>query len=142
MLEDIQKLCDTIFEELEEYLKINSNYSPYIFQNEPEDKLFPLVVVKQNETEGTYTTLNYADYIYPIKIKINVYATQKSNISNVTICNELCDLIENFFQNVYRMKVKTNRNVENIDTNVHRALINISCRVDTKYKDKLIIYPN
>ena len=141
MLEDIQKLYDTIFKDLKEYILANSKYSPYVFQNEPEDKLFPLVVMKQRETSGDYTTLKYTDYIYPMNFNINVYAIQRSNVSNITICNELCDLIEIFFRDTYHMKVKTDRNVENIDMNVHRAFIKVSCQIDTKFKDKLIIYP-
>ncbi len=141
MLKDIQKLYDVIFKDLKEYLLTNSKYSPYVFQNEPEDKLFPLVVMKQREIYGDYTTLNYTDYIYPMNFNINIYAIQYNNISNITVSNELCDLIETFFNSNYRMKVKTDRNVENIDMNVHRALIKVSCQIDTKFKDKLIIYP-
>ena len=143
MLDDVQNLFDDVFfPELKEYITSNSSYSPYVFKQEPEDKLFPVVVVKQSDVTGKYTTLKYTDYIYPFNMVINVYAVQNGSISNATICDELTNIIEEFFYDVYKMKVQTCKNVANIDTNVHRNILYVSGRIDTKYGDKLIIYPD
>ena len=141
MLESIQKLYDSFFKEIKEYLVNNSIYSPYIFKREPEEKLFPIVIVNELPRTFEYTTLKYTDEIHTFALEINIYAMQKSNVSAITIANELTSLIEKYFYEKYKVKIKVSKNVSNIDTSVIRNIVQINCHIDTKYKDKLIIYP-
>ena len=141
MLESIKNIYETIFEELKTYLQDNSLYNPYVYKKEPNNKLFPVVVVKELFNESNYTTLKYTDEIYYIDLEINIYAIQNNNVSNMTICNELTYLIEKFFKENYKVKVRISKDVPNLDTLVYRNLVNINFKVETKYKDKLIISP-
>ena len=141
MLESINNIYETIFEELKTYLQDNSLYNPYVYKKEPNNKLFPVVVVKELFNESNYTTLKYTDEIYYIDLEINIYAIQNNNVSNMTICNELTYLIEKFFKENYKVKVRISKDVPNLDTLVYRNLVNINFKVETKNKDKLIISP-
>ena len=40
------------------------------------------------------------------------------------------------------MNVKVSKNVQNEDTSVARDVVQATCILDTKYKDKLVIYPS
>jgi hypothetical protein len=141
MLGEVTKFYDLVFSELKEYLINNSVYKPYIFKSEPKDKLFPVVVVENITKKKEYTTLKYSEPKYSFALNINVYAIDTKNIASQVICDELSNLIENFFTEEYRMSININPNSPNIDENVKRTIINVSCTLDTKFKDKLIIYP-
>lgn len=141
MLESINNIYETIFEELKNYLQDNSLYNPYVYKKEPNNKLFPVVVVKELFNESNYTTLKYTDEIYYIDLEINIYAIQYNEVSNMTICNELTYLIEKFFKDNYKVKVNVSKDVANLDTSVYRNIVNVYFKVETKYKDKLIISP-
>ena len=141
MLESIQKLYDDFFKEIKSYLSLNSIYSPYIFKNEPEEKLFPVVIIKELPRTFRYTTLKHTDIIYYFSLEINIYAMQKGSVSAMTIADELTNLIEKYFYDNYKMRTKISKNIPNIDTSVIRNLIQIKCKVDTKYKDKLVLCP-
>lgn len=142
MLNEIQSFYNNLFKELKEYLTNNSVYTPYVFKQEPESKLFPLVIVKNTSRVGTYTTLNYADVKYSFALQINVYAIDKDGISGRTICEEITNNIENFFTNRYRMNISINAGMINIDEDVDRTLIDITCTLDTKFKDRIVILPD
>lgn len=141
MLTEIQQFYDYLFDDLKEYISSNSQYKPYIFKKEPEDKLFPLVVIKEMPRNGVSTTLNYTDYKYTFALEINVYSLTNNGIAGKTICKEVSDLIERYFYDKYRMNVMITPNATNIDSSVDRTLIHVDCTLDAKYKDKLIIYP-
>lgn len=141
MLEEIQQFYDFIFKDLKEYISVKSKYKPYVKRKEPEDKIFPLVIVKENSRNGQYTTLKYTDYNYTFSLEINVYALNNGQIAKETICKEVSDVIERYFIEKYRMNVKVNSNAPNIDSSVSRTLIYVDCTLDTKHKDKLVIYP-
>ncbi len=142
MIENIQKIPNDIKNELEAYLQENSKYSPYVKKRKPNAKLFPLVLVEELSDYSVYTTLKYTDEIYYIDLRIEVFAMQKGNVSNMTIAHELTNLIEQFFRDNYKANVRTSRNVANIDPNVYRNITSVSFKVETKYKDKLIISPS
>ena len=141
MLKEIQQFYDFIFNDLKEYISSNSKYNPYIFKKEPEEKLFPLVTIKDLSRNGSYTTLKYTDYRYAFALEINVYSLSEKGIAGKTICKEVSDLIERYFTEKYRMNVTVNPNATNIDGSVDKTLIHVDCTLDTKYKDRLIIYP-
>lgn len=141
MIDSIQKIYDDIFYKLKEYLENNSSYNPYVKKREPNDKLFPLVVIKELYETSKYTTLSYGDEIYNMDLEINIYAIQNGKIANVTIANEITFLIEKFFKENYKVNIKISLDVANIDTTVMRNLITVSFKIETKYKDKLVISP-
>lgn len=141
MLEQIQEFYDFIYDDLKEYISAQSQYNPHIFKKEPEDKLFPLVTIKDISKNGIPTTLNYTDYKYTFSLEINVYSLTKNGIAGKTVCKEVSDLIERYFKEQYRMNITINPNAPNVDSSVDRTLIYANCTLDTKYKDKIIIYP-
>ena len=141
MLESVQKLYDDFFKEIKSYLISHSMYSPYIFKNEPEEKLFPVVIIKELPRTFRYTTLKHTDIIYYFSLEINIYAMQSNGVSAITIADELTNLIEKYFYDNYKMRIQIYKNISNIDTSVIRNLIQIKCKVDTKYKDKLVLCP-
>lgn len=139
MNEQIQQLHNKFTLELKEYLDKNSIYSPLTIKTEVESKEFPKVVVKELPRNSSYTTLKYTDERYFYGLEINVYAIQKNNVSKTAIAEEITNLIETFFRDVYRMNVKVSKDVPNTDTSVFRSIVQVTCVIDTKYKDKLII---
>lgn len=141
MIEQVQEIYNSLYQELKEYLTNNCKYNPYICKKEPNDKKFPIVIFKELDRDSIYTTLKYTDEIYYIYFEINIYSIQNSEISNISIANEITNQIEKFFKENYKIKVKVSYDVPNIDTSVYRNLISISFKVETKYKDKLIISP-
>ena len=74
-------------------------------------------------------------------MEINIFAQNKGNISGVTIKDEIRRHIETYFQDVLRLKIRVVPNAPNVDDSIYRCVIYVSCKVDTKYKDKLVLYP-
>ena len=66
---------------------------------------------------------------------------QKGNVSNMTIANEITNIIEQFFKDNYKVRVRARRDADNIDPTVYRNIVTVRLKVETKYKDKLIISP-
>ena len=139
MLEQIQLFYDQLFKELKAYISNNSKYKSYIFKKQPEEKLFPLVTIKDIQRNGKPTTLSYTDYKYTFSLEINVYSLTNNGVAGETICKEISAIIERFFNEKYRMDVEINPNAPNADGSVSRTLIRTTCTIDTKNKDKLII---
>ena len=49
----------------------------------------------------------------------------------------------NYFKTNYHVTIKTELDAINADSNVHRNIVRISGKLDTKYGlDNLVIYPN
>lgn len=141
MIENIQNIYTQIFNELKTYLENNSLYSPFVYKREPNDKKFPVVIMKELYDNSIYTTLKYTDEIYYLDFEINIFAMQKGNLSNMTIANEITNKIEQFFKDNYKVRVRARRDVDNIDPTVYRNIVTVRLKVETKYKDKLIISP-
>lgn len=141
MIENIQNIYTQILSELKTYLHENSLYNPDVFKKEPNTKKFPIVIMKELNDSSIYTTLKYTDEIYYLGYEINIFAMQKGNVSNMTIANEITNKIEQFFKDNYKVRLNTRRDVENIDPTVFRNIITVRFKVETKYKDKLIISP-
>ena len=141
MIKSIQNITFTIYKELKAYLKENSEYAVTVDTREPNKKKFPIVIVSELSDDSIYTTLKYTDEIYYIDLEINTYAVQDGNIPNKTIADETTNLIEQFFKDNYKVSLRTTRDVPNLDTNVYRNLTTVRFKVETKYKDKLVISP-
>lgn len=141
MVESIQNIYDTIYRELKDYLNQNSQYIPNVYKKEPNEKKFPVVIVKELSDDSIYTTLKYTDEIYYMDLEINIYAIQYNEVASMTIANEITNLIERFFKDNYKVKIKVSRDVANIDNTVYRNIATVTFKIETKYKDKLIISP-
>lgn len=142
MLEEVQDFYDMLFKQLKTYIQTNSIYSPYVFKDNPKDKdLFPLVVVSSNYRNKNYTTLKYTDTTYTLSIQINIFSNTANEIAGKSKCKELSNLIEKFFENNYRLGVQVITDAPNIDESIDRTIINVSLTLDTKFGDKLVIYP-
>lgn len=141
MNKEVQELYDKFYQELKTYLEDKITYELYVYKKEVENKKFPKVIIKQLPRDSVYTTLKYTDERYNYGLEINVYAIQKGDVASATIADEITKHIETFFRDVYRMSVNVAIDVANIDTSVYRNLVQARCIIDTKFKDKLIIYP-
>lgn len=141
MIDNLVNIYEDMYIGLKEYLKENSKYSPSVYKKEPNAKVFPVVIMKLNSLTDDYSTLKYTDRVYNIDIEINIYAVQKNSISEMTICNEITNLIYTYFMDNYQLRVNILRNVPNIDSSVYRNQMTVTFKVDTRWKGKLVISP-
>ena len=103
---------NTIYPNLKQYVENTSIYSPLVTKKKPqESKKFPIVPVKLLPTTNTFTTVNYDNETYSFGINIDVYAIDTiidgKEISKRTICNEITDVIVNYFKSNLRVTIKT-----------------------------------
>ncbi len=147
MVNKLHELYEETFLNLKKYISDNSIYEPECKKVKPNEiAKFPLVTCVEGEYEYSYTTLRHTDEIYIFNLmEINIFAQNKeidgNLVSGVTIKDEIRSHIEKYFQNELRLKVKTVPNAPNVDETVYRCIIYVSCKVDTKFKDKLVLYP-
>lgn len=143
----MKELYESIYDDLKSYIDTNSIYKPKVAKRKPNEiSSFPLVTCEEGESDYQYTTLKYTDETYRFNIKINIFAQNKTVdgnvISGMTICDEIRNHIEKFFKYNYRMSVRVTPNAPNVDDSIFRTFINVNSKLDTKYKNKLVIYPN
>lgn len=133
-----------IFPDMKKYVEEKSIYNPTVTKAMPQQsKVFPIVPTKLLPVERQYNNLSYGEVTNTFGIEINVYAMASGNVSKRTICDEVTDIIIKYFEDNYRVKIKVNYDAINADSNVHRNIVNITGKLDTKYGlDKLVIYPN
>ena len=141
MKEKIQQLYTVIADDLNQYLQENSIYKPNVYQDEPEEKEFPIVIIKELPRINIYGNLSYGEETYDYGLETSVNTIQQDGVSKQSIANEITNLIEKFFTEKYRMINKISKNLANLDTDVYRDIIQSTCIIDTKYHDKLVIYP-
>lgn len=144
---DLHSLYENIYSGLKQYISEKSIYTPKCVKYKPNEiSLFPLVTCVEGKSEYTFTTLNYTDEIYTYDImEINVFAQNKTvngqQISGMTIKDEIISHIQRYFKEVYKLNVKVTPNAPNLDDSIYRGIVNVSCKIDTKFKDRLVIYP-
>ena len=145
----IEKLFETfIFPNMKKYVEEKSIYNPLITKAMPqESKVFPIVPTKLLPVTNQYNSLNYGEETYTFGIDINVYAQDKTidgkRVSKRTICNEVTEQIVAYYKTNYRVTIRIELDAINVDSNVHRNIVRITGKLDTKYGlDKLVIYPN
>ena len=133
-----------IFPEMKKEVEEKSIYNPTVTKAMPQQsKVFPIVPTKLLPIERQYNNLSYGEETYTFGIEINVYAMAKGNISKRTICDEVTKCIIKYFEDNYHVKIKVDYDAINTDSNVHRNIIKITGKLDTKYGlDNLVIYPN
>ena len=145
----MHELYEIIYNDLTKYILTNSKYSPYIKitkykPNETSD--FPLITCVEGRYTSSPTTLKYGDYLYDYNVmEINIFTQNKTidgvKVSGMTIKDEIRNHIETYFKDVYKMNIQVTPNAPNVDDSIYRCVINVNCIVDTKFTDKLIIYP-
>ncbi len=133
-----------IFPELKKYVEEKSIYKPTVTKAMPQQsKVFPIVPVKLLPVTNKYNNLSYGEETYTFGIEINVYSMTSGKTSKRTICNEVTEQVVDYFKNNYHITIKTELDAINADSNVHRNIIKITGKLDTKYGlDNLVIYPN
>ena len=133
-----------IFPELKKYVEEKSIYKPTVTKAMPQQsKVFPIAPVKLLPVTNKYNNLSYGEETYTFGIEINVYSMASGKTSKRTICNEVTEQVVNYFKTNYHVTIKTELDVINADSNVHRNIVNITGKLDTKYGlDNLVIYPN
>lgn len=139
---------DIIYPNLKEYVENNNAYSAKVTKAYPEtSKVFPIIPIKLLPITNQYNNFSYGEETYSFGIEIEVFATDVTDvettkkISKKTVCDDLVEIIVNYIKENYRFTVKVTHDVPNSDTNVYRNLIRLSGTLDTKYTDKLVIYP-
>ena len=138
---------EKIYPELKEYIETNSLYNPLVTKSKPTiSKRFPIIPVKLLTYNNKYNNLSYGEETYRFGIEIDINCQDKQiddkQVSRRTICEELIELIMQYFKNNYRVRIRVNPNAINTDERVHRAIIRITGIIDTKYGlDRLIVYP-
>lgn len=145
----VENLFETvIFPQMKKYVEEKSIYSPLVTKAMPqESKVFPIVPTKLLPITNKYNNLSYGEQTYTFSIDINVYSQDRTidgkKISKRTICNEISNHVVDFFANNYHVTIRTELDALNTDSSVHRNIIRISGKLDTKYGlDNLVIYPN
>lgn len=145
----VENLFETvIFPQMKKYVEEKSIYNPLVTKAMPQQsKVFPIVPVKLLPVTNKYNNLSYGEETYTFGIDINVYSQDKTinskKISKRTICNEVTKQVVNYFKTNYHVTIKTELDALNADSNVHRNIVKISGKLDTKYGlDNLVIYPN
>lgn len=135
---------DKIFPELKKYVEEKSIYKPTVTKAMPQQsKVFPIVPVKLLPVTNKYNNLSYGEETYTFGIEINVYSMTSGKASKRTVCNEVTKHVVHYFKNNYHVTIKTELDAINADSNVHRNIIKITGKLDTKYGlDNLVIYPN
>ena len=133
-----------IFPEMKKEVEEKSIYNPTVTKAMPQQsKVFPIVPTKLLPIERQYNNLSYGEETNTFGIEINVYAMAKGNVSKRTICDEVTKCIIKYFEDNYHVKIKVDYDAINADSNVHRNIIKITGKLDTKYGlDNLVIYPN
>jgi hypothetical protein len=138
---------EKIYPELKEYLTTNSIYSPTVSKIYTEQsKIFPIVTVQLVREKQIFNTLTWGEKTYPFRIDINVYSNDKTinntKVSKIVITDEISSLIEDYFNNNYKVSITRQDDIANIDGNIRRNFIRIDGILDTKWGEEgLTIYP-
>ena len=133
-----------IYPEMKKYVEEKSKYNPLVTKAMPQQsKVFPIVPVKLLPVTNKYNNLSYGEETYTFGIEINVYSMASGKTSKRTVCNEVTKHAIDYFKNNYHVTIKTELDALNTDSNVHRNIVKITGKLDTKYGlDNLVIYPN
>ena len=138
---------EKIFPELKSYIETNSIYSPKVTKVFTEQsKVFPIVTVQLVRERQIFNNLTWGEKTYPFRIDINVYSDDKTvnntKVSKIVITDEISSLVEDYFNQNYKISISRNDDMENIDGNIRRDYIRIEGILDTKWgEDDLTIYP-
>jgi len=138
---------EKFFPELKSYVEGNSIYSPLVTKVYTEQsKIFPIVTVQLVRERQIFNTLTWGEQTYPFRIDINVYSSDKTinntKVSRKVINDEIVGLIEDYFNNNYKISISEQLDLANIDGNIRRDFVRVEGILDTKWgEDGLTIYP-
>lgn len=138
---------EKIFPELKSYIETNSIYSPKVTKVYTEQsKVFPIVTVQLVRERQIFNNLTWGEKTYPFRIDINVYSNDKTvnntKVSKIVITDEIAGLVEDYFNDNYKISVSRQDDMANIDGNIRRDFIRVEGILDTKWGDNdLTIYP-
>jgi len=139
---------EKFFPELKSYVETNSIYSPLVTKVYTEQsKVFPIVTVQLVRERQIFNTLTYGEQTYPFRIDINVYSNDKTinntKVSRKAINDEIVGLIEDYFNNNYKISISEQLDLANIDGNIRRDFIRVEGILDAKWGEEgLTIYPS
>lgn len=138
---------EKIFPELKSYIETNSIYSPKVTKVYTEQsKVFPIITVQLVRERQIFNNLTWGEKTYPFRIDINVYSNDKTvnntKVSKIVITDEIAGLVEDYFNDNYKISVSRQDDMANIDGNIRRDFIRVEGILDTKWGDNdLTIYP-
>ena len=138
---------EKIFPELKSYIETNSIYSPKVTKVYTEQsKVFPIVTVQLVRERQIFNNLTWGEKTYPFRIDINIYSNDKTvnntKVSKIVITDEIAGLVEDYFNDNYKISVSRQDDIANIDGNIRRDFIRVEGILDTKWGDNdLTIYP-
>ena len=138
---------EKFFPELKSYVETNSIYSPLVTKVYTEQsKVFPIVTVQLVRERQIFNNLTWGEQTYPFRIDINIYSNDKTinntKVSKIVITDEISSLIENYFNENYKVSISRQDDMANIDGNIRRDFIRVEGILDTKWGEEgLTIYP-
>lgn len=97
---EIANVQSSIYKNLRDYLKENSQYNPYVSTRIVENKN-PLVVLEENRNEILERTTNYNNRTRILNYTINIFADDIDEATSPTICRELTELVSDVMENYY-----------------------------------------
>ena len=121
---------DEIFQYLKKYLSENSSYSLKVLKDTPPSKYFPLVIVKEVQDDLYSENMDKTDQRFNIGYEIEIFTMDKGNIAKQTIADEIKKLINDVFDEHYGMNRKTNKQLDNADTDVYRWYMLYEAKID------------
>ena len=121
---------DEIFQYLKKYISENSNYSPKVLKDTPPSKYFTLVIVKEIRDDLYSENLDKTDQRFNIGYEIEIYSMDKNKIAKQLIADEIKKLINDVFDEHYGMNRKSNKQLDNADTDVYRWYMLYEAKVD------------
>lgn len=127
---------DQIFQYGKKYIQEKSKYSPDIFKDIPEDKSFPLIVIREINNSLWNENLNKTDQRFNIGYEIEIYTMNKGQVVKQEIANELINLVNDVFDVHYGLRRTLSQQVPNIDIDVYRW----NMRFEGKVDENKIIY--
>ena len=121
---------DEIFQYLKGYISENSIYSPKILKDTPQSKYFPLVIIKEVRDDLYSENMDKTDQRFNIGYEVEIYTMDKDDIARQTIANEIKGLVNEVLDEHYGMDRKSNKQLDNADTDVYRWYMLYEAKID------------
>lgn len=121
---------DEIYNYASTYIEENSKYSPMVLKDTPPDRIFPLIIIKQEDDDLYDENLDKTDQKFNLVYEIEIYTINDGIITKQEIADELVKLVNNVFDEHYGMKRKRNKEAPNIDQDVFRWHMRFEAKID------------
>lgn len=135
----METIYQQVFNKIKTDVASASQYSPIITKIAPQQLSdFPVVEVAEENNIFQEETLDKKEKKSKLTYSIKIYTQDSdSNVSKVTIAEELLGLVNNIMENHYGMTRTACTRQPNLDLNVYSFLLRYECILD---EDNLIIY--